>query len=83
MSKGSLPVHSLREQGESHFRCVDREKAYSLLGLRCEGHFRQSVWLKGKWENEYLYAPMGCATSFTSATIWLESILRGSSIFGM
>jgi len=26
------------------------------LGLRREGHFRQSVWLKGKWEDEYLYA---------------------------
>ena len=26
------------------------------LGLRREGHFRQSVWLKGKWEDEFLYA---------------------------
>ena len=26
------------------------------LGLRREGHFRQSVWLKGKWGDEYLYA---------------------------
>lgn len=26
------------------------------LGLRREGHFRQSVWLKGKWEDEYLFA---------------------------
>jgi len=26
------------------------------LGLRCEGHFRQNVWLKGKWRDEFLYA---------------------------
>ena len=26
------------------------------LGLRREGHFRQNVWFKGKWGNEYLYA---------------------------
>src|SRR5260370_13985631 len=26
------------------------------LGLRREGHFRQSVWLKGEWGNEYLHA---------------------------
>ena len=26
------------------------------LGLRREGHFRQNVWLKGKWGDEYLYA---------------------------
>ena len=26
------------------------------LGLRREGHFRQNVWFKGKWEDEYLYA---------------------------
>jgi RimJ/RimL family protein N-acetyltransferase len=26
------------------------------LGQRREGHFRQSVWLKGKWRDEYLYA---------------------------
>jgi RimJ/RimL family protein N-acetyltransferase len=26
------------------------------LGLRREGHFRQNVWFKGKWADEYLYA---------------------------
>src|SRR5713101_9148639 len=26
------------------------------LGLRREGHFRQDVWLKGKWRDEFLYA---------------------------
>jgi RimJ/RimL family protein N-acetyltransferase len=26
------------------------------LGLRREGRFRQSVWLKGQWADEYLYA---------------------------
>jgi RimJ/RimL family protein N-acetyltransferase len=26
------------------------------LGLRREGHFRQNVWLKGKWRDEFLYA---------------------------
>jgi RimJ/RimL family protein N-acetyltransferase len=26
------------------------------LGLRREGHFRQNVWFKGKWGDEYLYA---------------------------
>ena len=26
------------------------------LGLRREGHFRQSVWLKGSWRDEFLYA---------------------------
>src|SRR5258707_10790305 len=26
------------------------------LGLRREGHFRQNVWLKGKWSDEFLYA---------------------------
>lgn len=26
------------------------------LGLRREGHFRQNVWFKGNWGDEYLYA---------------------------
>lgn len=26
------------------------------LGLRCEGHFLQSFWLKGEWIDEYLFA---------------------------
>ncbi len=26
------------------------------LGMRREGHFRQNVWFKGKWGDEYLYA---------------------------
>ena len=26
------------------------------LGLRREGHFRQNIWFKGKWGDEYLYA---------------------------
>ncbi len=26
------------------------------LDLRREGHFRQNVWLKGKWRDEFLYA---------------------------
>ena len=26
------------------------------LGLRREGHFRQNVWFKGKWGDEFLYA---------------------------
>lgn len=26
------------------------------LGLRREGHFRQSLWFKGRWADEYLYA---------------------------
>ncbi len=26
------------------------------LGLRREGHFRQNVWFKGSWGDEYLYA---------------------------
>lgn len=26
------------------------------LGLRREGHFRQNLWFKGKWTDEYLYA---------------------------
>jgi len=40
---------------------TDCENATSVallerLGLRREGHFRQHVWLKGKWRDEYLYA---------------------------
>ncbi len=40
---------------------TDCENAASVallerLGLRREGHFRQNVWLKGKWGDEYLYA---------------------------
>ena len=26
------------------------------LGLRCEGHFIQNAWFKGRWADEYLYA---------------------------
>ena len=26
------------------------------LGMRREGHFKQNVWFKGKWGDEYLYA---------------------------
>ncbi len=26
------------------------------LGLRREGHFRQNIWFKGRWGDEYLYA---------------------------
>ena len=26
------------------------------LGMRCEGHFIQNAWFKGKWGDEYLYA---------------------------
>ncbi|RIK41656.1 MAG: N-acetyltransferase [Chloroflexi bacterium] len=35
------------------------ERSVALLervGFRCEGHFRQSFWLKGEWIDEYLYA---------------------------
>ncbi len=40
---------------------TDCENAASVallerLGLRREGHFRQNVWLKGKWRDEFLYA---------------------------
>jgi aminoglycoside 6'-N-acetyltransferase len=40
---------------------TDCENAASVallerLGLRREGHFRQNVWCKGKWGDEYLYA---------------------------
>jgi len=40
---------------------ADCENAASVsllerLGLRREGHFRQNVWFKGKWGDEYLYA---------------------------
>ena len=40
---------------------TDVENAASVallerLGLRREGHFRQNVWFKGKWGDEYLYA---------------------------
>ena len=40
---------------------TDCENAASVallerLGLRREGHFRQNVWFKGKWGDEYLYA---------------------------
>ncbi len=26
------------------------------LGMRCEGHFIQNIWFKGKWGDEFLYA---------------------------
>ena len=26
------------------------------VGMRREGHFRQHVWFKGRWSDEYLYA---------------------------
>src|SRR6185437_1938143 len=40
---------------------TDCENAASVallerLGLRREGHFRQNVWFKGRWGDEYLYA---------------------------
>ena len=40
---------------------TDCENAASVallerLGLRREGHFRQNVWFKGKWGDEFLYA---------------------------
>jgi RimJ/RimL family protein N-acetyltransferase len=40
---------------------TDCENAASVallerLGLRREGHFRQNVWFKGKWGDEYFYA---------------------------
>ncbi|HEY7340879.1 MAG TPA: GNAT family protein [Ktedonobacterales bacterium] len=40
---------------------TDVENAASVallerLGLRREGHFRQNIWFKGKWGDEYLYA---------------------------
>ena len=40
---------------------TDCENAASVallerLGLRRERHFRQNVWFKSKWGNEYLYA---------------------------
>src|SRR5438270_14441 len=40
---------------------TDCENAASVallerLGMRCEGHFLQNVWFKGKWGDEYLYA---------------------------
>lgn len=28
------------------------------LGMRREGHFRQNIWFKGKWGDEYLYATL-------------------------
>ncbi|MCC2547759.1 GNAT family N-acetyltransferase [Hymenobacter sp. BT175] len=29
------------------------------VGMRREGHFRQHVWFKGRWSDEYLYALLG------------------------
>ena len=29
------------------------------VGMRQEGHFRQHVWFKGRWSDEYLYAMLG------------------------
>lgn len=37
----------------------DNVSAWSLLerlGMRREGHLRQSLWFKGRWADEYLYA---------------------------
>jgi RimJ/RimL family protein N-acetyltransferase len=43
---------------------TDCENAASVallerLGMRREGHFRQNIWFKGKWGDEYLYAILG------------------------
>jgi len=43
---------------------ADCENAASVallerLGMRREGHFRQNVWFKGWWGDEYLYAILG------------------------
>lgn len=38
---------------------VENTAAWALmeqLGLRREGHLRQSLWFKGRWADEYLYA---------------------------
>ena len=38
---------------------VENTAAWTLmeqLGLRREGHLRQSLWFKGRWADEYLYA---------------------------
>jgi aminoglycoside 6'-N-acetyltransferase len=37
----------------------ENERSVALLkrlGMRQEGHFRQNIWFKGKWGDEYLYA---------------------------
>ena len=38
---------------------VENAAAWRLmeqLGLRREGHLKQSLWFKGRWADEYLYA---------------------------
>jgi RimJ/RimL family protein N-acetyltransferase len=51
---GTLKLHRV-------IAIVDCENVASFtllerLGLRREGHFRQNIWFKGKWGDEYLYA---------------------------
>lgn len=38
--------------------CLNQPSARLLagVGMRREGHFRQHVWFKGRWSDEYLYA---------------------------
>jgi len=53
---GTLELHRV-------IAIVDCENVASFtllerLGLRREGHFRQNVWFKGKWGDEYLYATL-------------------------
>jgi aminoglycoside 6'-N-acetyltransferase len=35
---------------------VASAKLLARLGMRREGHFRESVWFKGRWSSEYWYA---------------------------
>jgi RimJ/RimL family protein N-acetyltransferase len=32
------------------------QKLAVCLGMRCEGHLKQSLWFKGRWADEYFYA---------------------------
>ena len=53
---------------------VENIKSWTLLerlGLRREGHLRQSLWFKGRWVDEYIYAVL-CEE-------WLENSSRDPS----
>ena len=53
---GTLKLHRVIAivdcENVASFRLLER------LGLRREGHFRENVWFKGKWGDEYLYATL-------------------------
>ncbi|MGH9391862.1 MAG: GNAT family N-acetyltransferase [Vicinamibacteria bacterium] len=51
-----LPLHSERLVLRRFAENVPAWTLLEQLGMRREGHLRESLWFKGRWADEYLYA---------------------------